>query len=190
MRSNPGLRLRPLHGDGPGREQGLSAALERRGKARGWEARRASFHRTEDVQQVFPVGLAGAHELEVGPGEIGIVVGQPGATIRLLREERMRRKGRRLPPVHPGEILREDLLKPLGISINRLARDLRVPVTRISEIANGRRGITADTALRLARYFGTTPESWMNLQAAYDLDSAQRVLAERIARDVSPREAA
>jgi len=102
----------------------------------------------------------------------------------------MRRKGRRLPPVHPGEILREDLLKPLGISINRLARDLRVPVTRISEIANGRRGITADTALRLARYFGTTPESWMNLQAAYDLDSAQRVLAERIARDVSPREAA
>lgn len=102
----------------------------------------------------------------------------------------MRRKGRRLPPVHPGEILREDLLKPLGISINRLARDLRVPVTRISEIANGRRGITADTALRLARYFGTTPEFWMNLQAAYDLDSAQRVLAERIARDVSPREAA
>jgi addiction module HigA family antidote len=102
----------------------------------------------------------------------------------------MRRKGRRLSPVHPGEILREDLLKPLGISINRLGRDLRVPVTRMSEIANGRRGISADTALRLARYFGTTPEFWMNLQAAYDLDSAQRVLAERIARDVHPREAA
>lgn len=102
----------------------------------------------------------------------------------------MPKKGQRLPPVHPGEILREDLLKPLRISINRLGRDLRVPVTRMSEIANGRRGISADTALRLARYFGTTPEFWMNLQAAYDLDSVQRVSAERIARDVHPREAA
>jgi antitoxin HigA-1 len=104
-------------------------------------------------------------------------------------EERRPKKARRLPPVHPGEILREDLLKPLGISINRLGRDLRVPVTRMSEIANGRRGITADTALRLARYFGTTPEFWMNLQAAYDLDSAQRVLVDRIVRDVHPRDA-
>ena len=102
----------------------------------------------------------------------------------------MQRRGRRLPPVHPGEILREDLLKPLGISINRLGRDLRVPVTRISEIVNGRRGVTAGTALRLARYFGTTAEFWMNLQTAYDLDSEQRVSADRIQRDVSPREAA
>jgi addiction module HigA family antidote len=102
----------------------------------------------------------------------------------------MQKKARRLPPVHPGEILREDLLKPLGISINRLARDLRVPVTRISEIVNGRRGVTADTALRLARYFTTSPEFWMNLQAAYDLDAAQRALAGRIERDVHPREAA
>ena len=102
----------------------------------------------------------------------------------------MQRKGRRLPPVHPGEILREDMMKPLGISINRLGRDLRVPVTRMSEIVNGRRGITADTALRLGRYFGTTPEFWMNLQAAYDLDSVQRASADRIARDVNPREAA
>ena len=102
----------------------------------------------------------------------------------------MQRMRRRLPPVHPGEILREDLLKPLGVSINRLGRELRVPVTRMSEIVNGRRGISADTALRLARYFGTTPEFWMNLQAAYDLDSAQRVSADRIARDVNPREAA
>lgn len=102
----------------------------------------------------------------------------------------MPKKQRRLPPVHPGEILREDLLKPLGISLNQLSRDLRVPVTRVSEIANERRGITADTALRLARYFGTTPEMWMNLQAAYDLDVAQRALADRIARDVTPREAA
>jgi addiction module HigA family antidote len=102
----------------------------------------------------------------------------------------MQKKGRRLPPVHPGEILREDLLKRLGISINRLGRDLRVPVTRMSEIVNGRRGITADTALRLARYFGTTPEFWMNLQASFDLDVAQRASADRIARDVHPREAA
>ena len=102
----------------------------------------------------------------------------------------MPRKARRLPPVHPGEILRGDFLKPLAISNNRLGRDLRVPVTRVSEIVNGRRGITADTALRLARYFGTTPEFWMSLQAAYDLDAAQRVLADRIVRDVHPREAA
>lgn len=102
----------------------------------------------------------------------------------------MQKKGRRLPPVHPGEILRGDLLEPLGISINRLGRDLRVPVTRISEIVNARRGVTADTALRLARYFGTTAEFWMNLQAAYDLDVAQRASAGRIARDVHPRAAA
>jgi addiction module HigA family antidote len=102
----------------------------------------------------------------------------------------MPKKARRLPPVHPGEILREDLLKPLGISVNRLGRDLRVPVTRMSEIVNGRRGVTADTALRLARYFGTTPEFWMSLQAAYDLDVVQRVSSDRIARDVHPREAA
>jgi addiction module HigA family antidote len=102
----------------------------------------------------------------------------------------MPKKARRLPPVHPGEILREDLLKPLGISVNRLGRDLRVPVTRMSEIVNGRRGVSADTALRLARYFGTTPELWMSLQAAYDLDLVQRASADRIARDVHPREAA
>jgi addiction module HigA family antidote len=102
----------------------------------------------------------------------------------------MRKSRRRLPPVHPGEILSEDLLKPLGISLNRLGRDLRVPVTRVSEITHGRRSITADTALRLARYFDTTPEFWMNLQAAYDLDAAQRASADKIARDVHPREAA
>jgi antitoxin HigA-1 len=99
-------------------------------------------------------------------------------------------KSRRLPPVHPGEILREDLMAPLGLSINRLARDLRVPVTRMSEIVNRRRSITADTALRLARYFSTTPEFWVNLQSAYDLDVATRASAEQIKRDVHPREAA
>ena len=77
-----------------------------------------------------------------------------------------------------------------GLSINKLARDLRVPVTRVSEIVNRRRSITADTALRLARYFVMTPQFWMNLQAAYDLDMATRASADRIKRDVHPREAA
>lgn len=97
---------------------------------------------------------------------------------------------RLLPPVHPGEILREDLMAPLGLSINRLARDLHVPVNRMSEIVNGRRGISADTALRLARYFGSTPEFWLNLQSRYDLQCASRGVAALIARDVRPRDAA
>ena len=102
----------------------------------------------------------------------------------------MARKKLMLPPVHPGEILREDLMRPRGISINRLARDLRVPVTRISEIVNCRRGISADTALRLGRYFGSTPEFWMNLQAAYDLEVALRESRSEIERDVHPLEVA
>lgn len=97
---------------------------------------------------------------------------------------------RQLPPVHPGEILREDLMVPHGLSLNALARELKVPVTRMSEIVNGRRSITADTALRLARFFGMTPQFWMNLQAAYDLDVASRASARRIARDIQPHEAA
>lgn len=102
----------------------------------------------------------------------------------------MPRKSRTLPPIHPGEILKEDLMAPLGLSANRLARDLRVPVTRVSEILHGRRSITADTALRLARYFGTTPQFWMNLQTAYDLDVAERESAPAIEREVLPRDAA
>jgi addiction module HigA family antidote len=102
----------------------------------------------------------------------------------------MSKKNLVLPPVHPGEILREDLMSPLGLSSNRLARDLRVPVTRVSEIVHGRRSITADTALRLARYFGSSPQFWLNLQAAYDLEVATRRSVEQIERDVHPREAA
>jgi antitoxin HigA-1 len=97
---------------------------------------------------------------------------------------------RLLPAIHPGEILVEELMKPLGLSINRLARDLRVPVTRIADIAARRRGITADTALRLGRFFGTTPQFWMNLQAAYELECAERESRKVIDRDVRPREAA
>ena len=96
---------------------------------------------------------------------------------------------KKLPPIHPGEILREDL-RDVGISLNRLARDLRVPMNRISAIANGKRSITADTAMRLARYFGTSAQYWLNLQAAYDLEVAGQTLADRIERDVLPLHAA
>src|SRR5438309_12051503 len=95
-------------------------------------------------------------------------------------------KSRRLPPIHPGEILREDFIVPLGISMNKLALDLRVPVTRIAEIVHERRGITSDTALRLARYFNTTPQFWMNLQILYDLEVARDKAQTRINRDVRP----
>lgn len=93
---------------------------------------------------------------------------------------------RKLKPVHPGEHLREDFLKPLGLSANRLAMDLRVPGTRIADIVAERRGITSDTALRLARYFSTTPEFWMNMQVRYELDVAEDEAAERIEREVMP----
>jgi len=79
-----------------------------------------------------------------------------------------------IPPVHPGEVLREDFIKPLGLSINRLAIGLCVPATRIGEIVHERRRITADTALRLARYFQTNPELWLNLQNFYDLELERR----------------
>src|SRR2546427_4005214 len=91
---------------------------------------------------------------------------------------------------HPGETIREDYLKPLGMSVNRLAIELRVPATRMTEIVNGRRGITADTALRLARYFNTTPRFWLNLQTSYDLAVVSEATAEAIERAVHPREAA
>jgi antitoxin HigA-1 len=96
-------------------------------------------------------------------------------------------KSRKLPPIHPGEILREDFLVPLGISMNKLALDLRVPVTRITEIVHERRGITPDTALRLGRYFNTSARFWLNAQAAYDLEIAQDELQRNVERDVQPR---
>jgi len=96
-------------------------------------------------------------------------------------------KSRRLPPIHPGEILREDFMAPLGISMNKLALDLHVPVTRIAEIVHERRGITPDTALRLGRYFDTSARFWLNAQAAYDLEVAQDALQRTVDRDVRPR---
>jgi addiction module HigA family antidote len=86
----------------------------------------------------------------------------------------MKRKQALLSPVHPGEILREDFMKPLGLSINKLALELHVPATRIAEIVHERRRITAETALRLARYFHTNAEFWLNLQNFYDLEVSRR----------------
>jgi addiction module HigA family antidote len=92
-----------------------------------------------------------------------------------------------MPPVHPGEILREDFMKPLRLTINKLALDLHVPATRIGEIVHGRRRITADTALRLARYFHTNPEFWLNLQNFFDLEVERRSgTAVEIERHVHP----
>src|ERR1700679_1912003 len=93
---------------------------------------------------------------------------------------------KKLTPVHPGEHLREDFLKPYGLSVNRLAMDLHVPVTRIADIVAERRGITSDTALRLARYFKMTPQFWMNMQMRYELDVAEDERLERIEREVVP----
>jgi addiction module HigA family antidote len=94
----------------------------------------------------------------------------------------MRRK--KLPPVHPGEILLEEFLKPLELSQYRVARDLSVPPRRINEIVHGHRGVTADTALRLARYFGTSPRFWLNLQARYDLEVENDRLGSRLRKEV------
>jgi addiction module HigA family antidote len=90
---------------------------------------------------------------------------------------------------HPGEVLSEEFLKPLGMSANALAMALRVPATRIGAILKGERAVTAETALRLARFFGTSPEFWMNLQAMHDLTKARRECGSKIERDVQPRAA-
>jgi addiction module HigA family antidote len=89
-----------------------------------------------------------------------------------------------LPPIHPGKILREELMKPLNLSANALAQRLGVTTARVNEIANERRGITADTALRLARCFSTTPEFWMNLQQRYELEAARRAVGLVVERKV------
>jgi antitoxin HigA-1 len=91
---------------------------------------------------------------------------------------------KKLPPVHPGEILLEDFLRPLGLSQYRLAKSLSVPPRRINEIVLAKRAVTADTALRLARFFGTSDRFWLNLQAAYDLDVERDRLAGRLAKEV------
>lgn len=101
----------------------------------------------------------------------------------------MAAKTKRLDPIHPGEILLEEFMNAFGISINKLARDIAVPPGRISAIVNGKRAITADTALRLAKYFGTSPEVWTNLQADYDLRVAHRTVGAEIEKRVHRRSA-
>jgi antitoxin HigA-1 len=102
----------------------------------------------------------------------------------------MARETKTMPPIHPGETLREDFLKPLGMTVHRMAMELSVPATRVNDIVRGKRAITADTALRLARYFGTTPQFWMSLQANYDLELAQDARGPEIADRIRPRRAA
>ena len=91
-----------------------------------------------------------------------------------------------LRPIHPGEVLREDYLKPLGISANALAQALKVPASRVNDIVLERRGVTVDTAMRLVRYFGGDVQTWMNLQTAFEVKVAQKALAGRIEKEVLP----
>lgn len=97
---------------------------------------------------------------------------------------------KQIAPLHPGEMLREEFMKAAGLSVNALAVQLRVPATRIGAIVHEKRGITADTAMRLARYFGTSPKFWMGLQADYDLEVAEDRSYGEIARSIRPRTAA
>ncbi|NER89215.1 MULTISPECIES: HigA family addiction module antitoxin [unclassified Moorena] len=92
----------------------------------------------------------------------------------------------KLPPITPGDILLEEFIKPFGISENQLAQDIHVPVTQINAIINGKKTITTDTALRLARYFGTTPQFWLNLQQHYELELAEATLGDQILKTIKP----
>jgi len=94
--------------------------------------------------------------------------------------------GNKIDPVHPGEVILEEFLKPIGVSQNRLAKAMNITATRLNEIIRGRRGITGDTALRLARATDTTPEFWLNLQALYDLETARDALGEKLEKEVVP----
>ena len=93
---------------------------------------------------------------------------------------------KKIPPTHPGDVLLEDIMKPLGLSANKVAMAMRVPLTRITELVHRQRAVTADTALRLAKCFGTTAQFWLNLQAKYDLAVAEGEKSAQIAREVLP----
>ena len=96
---------------------------------------------------------------------------------------------RDLPPIHPGEQLREEFMQPMNITAYRLAKDIGVPITRIQEIVAERRSITGDTALRLGRYFNTTAEFWLNMQRDFELETAAEKLGDRLEAEVKPRAA-
>ncbi len=102
----------------------------------------------------------------------------------------MAKRGKRdIPPIHPGEILKADFLAPLGLSVNALSRAIGVPRTRLNDVVLGRRGITADTAVRLARYFRVSAQFWMNLQSHYELEVAEESIGERLDREIRPHAA-
>lgn len=102
---------------------------------------------------------------------------------------RQTQRRRDIPPVHPGEILKADFLEPLQMSVNALSRCVKVPRARLNDIVRGRRGITADTAMRLARYFGVSEQFWMNLQTHYELEMAKVANGDRLQREIKPRAA-
>ena len=102
----------------------------------------------------------------------------------------MKKAAKYRDPVHPGVVLKADLLEPLGMSVNKLATELHVPANRLSQIISGKRGISPDTSLRLARYFGFTPEYWLNMQAQYDLEVIRRQSMRQIEKEIKPCEAA
>ena len=120
-----------------------------------------------------------------------------GTAVTIKREDVDRRhigfsdvaSGRVLAPVHPGEVLREEFLTPMTLSVYRLARALKVSRPRLNDLVLGRRSVTIDTALRLGRYFGTTPEFWINLQTRYDLDVAERTVRHQIEQEIEPHAA-
>lgn len=100
-----------------------------------------------------------------------------------------KRRKRDMPPVHPGEILKADFLEPLGLSVNALSRAIGVPRTRLNDVVRGRRGITADTAMRLARFFRVSAQFWMNLQSHYELEVAEEAHGQRLDHEVRPHAA-
>ena len=102
----------------------------------------------------------------------------------------MAKNKKTMPPIHPGETLREDFMKPLGLSANRLANHLHIRAARIGDIINGRRAITADTALRFARFFGTSPQFWTNLQSNYELELTKDAIGKQIVEEIKPHRAA
>jgi antitoxin HigA-1 len=98
----------------------------------------------------------------------------------------MPRRKRDIPPVHPGEILTADFLEPLGMSVNALSKAIKVPRARLNDIVRGKRGVSADTAMRLGRYFGVSAQFWMNLQSHYELEMAEQALGDRLGREIRP----
>ena len=146
-----------------------------------------------------PIGWKNSGEIELGSGVyesmtngesvVSGMMGKLGTSRSLITtKEHMKMSKTKLHPVHPGEVLQEEFLKPMGLSQNRLALYLSVPARRINEIVLGKRGVTADTALRLARCFGMSAQFWFGLQLDYELDMATDELSERLEREVRVHE--